>query len=219
MDGTLVDSAAGVVGAWEVFREAYPGIDVTQILSSSHGRIHCGITDPDELEREAERFEKAIVTTSTENGRQGIVLLPGVKAALDELAPSRTLPNPSWAICTSATRYYATIALSVAKVPVPDVFVVAEDVENGKPSPDPYLLGAKLCGVDPKNCSVALSSEDAPAGVRSGAAAGCKTIGLLTSHSRAQMEASKPDFPRMYSVTYKRTEHGVDCDLCTSKTD
>ncbi|KAJ7044531.1 HAD-like domain-containing protein [Mycena alexandri] len=221
MDGTLVDSQAGVVGAWEVFSASYPGIDVKQILSSSHGvrtvdnlRIHCGITDPEELEREAERFEKAIVTSSTENGRQGIVLLPGVKAAMDELAPARTHPHPSWAICTSATRYYASVALSVAKVPVPDVFVVAEDVEHGKPSPDPYLLGAKLCGVNPANCVVL---EDAPAGVRSGRAAGCKTIGLLTSHSRAQMEASEPDFlvQDMSSVTYKRTEHGVDVTVHT----
>lgn len=36
MDGTLVDSTAGVVGAWELFRESYPGIDVENILSSKH---------------------------------------------------------------------------------------------------------------------------------------------------------------------------------------
>jgi glycerol-1-phosphatase len=34
MDGTLVDSTAGVVGAWELFREKYPGINVEEILSS-----------------------------------------------------------------------------------------------------------------------------------------------------------------------------------------
>lgn len=74
MDGTLVDSTDGVVGAWELFAEKYPGLDVTQVLSckwhqllyrrlaltpstASHGvrtvenlRIHCGVTDPDELE-------------------------------------------------------------------------------------------------------------------------------------------------------------------------
>ncbi|KAF8195682.1 HAD-like domain-containing protein [Mycena galopus ATCC 62051] len=216
MDGTLVDSKAGVEGAWDVFALSYPGIDVEQILSSSHGvrtvdnlRIHCGITDSVELEKEAERFEKAIVTSSTTNGRQGIVLLPGVKAAMDELAPARKLPTPRWAICTSATRYYASTALSIAKVPVPDVFVVAEDVEHGKPFPDPYLLGAKGCGVKPENCVV---FEDAPAGVRSGQAAGCKTIGFLTSHSRQQMEAVKPDFlvQDMSCVTFKLTERGVD---------
>jgi hypothetical protein len=33
MDGTLVDSTAGVVGAWTTFAKAYPGIDVHEILS------------------------------------------------------------------------------------------------------------------------------------------------------------------------------------------
>ncbi|KAJ6515691.1 HAD-like domain-containing protein [Mycena sanguinolenta] len=221
MDGTLVDSKAGVEGAWDVFALSYPGIDVTQILSSSHGvrtidnlRIHCKITDPVELEKEAERFEELIVTTSTENGRQGIVLLPGVKAAMDELAPVRTLPAPLWAICTSATHSYASAAVSIAGVPVPDVFVVAEDVERGKPYPDPYLMGAEKCGVKPESCVV---FEDAPAGVRSGQAAGCKTIGFLTSHSREQMEAVKPDFlvQDMSCVTIKLAERGVDITVHT----
>jgi len=32
MDGTLVDSTAGVVGAWKTFKKSYPDIDVNQIL-------------------------------------------------------------------------------------------------------------------------------------------------------------------------------------------
>ena len=76
MEGTLVDSTKGVVGAWHVFKQTYPHLDVEEILNSvysnnvlphhytktrqpvaSHGvrtvenlRIHCGITDSDELE-------------------------------------------------------------------------------------------------------------------------------------------------------------------------
>ena len=98
---------------------------------------------------------------------------------------------------------------------MPDVFVVSEDVEKGKPEyvlstaartpdvgcsrfplsalrrPDPYLLGAKRAGVDPARCLVV---EDAPAGIRSGRAAGSKTLGLITSHTREQMEEVKPDY-------------------------
>lgn len=33
MDGTLVDSTDGVVGAWELFKEKYPGLNVDQVLS------------------------------------------------------------------------------------------------------------------------------------------------------------------------------------------
>lgn len=41
---------------------------------------------------------------------------------------------------------------------------------------------------------VGLVFEDAPSGIRSGRAAGCKTVGLLTTHSREQVEAAQPDF-------------------------
>lgn len=41
---------------------------------------------------------------------------------------------------------------------------------------------------------IGLVVEDAPAGVRSGQAAGCKTLGLITSHTREQMLAVNPDF-------------------------
>ncbi|KIL70195.1 hypothetical protein M378DRAFT_609381 [Amanita muscaria Koide BX008] len=195
MDGTLVDSTAGVLGAWKTFAESYPGIDVGEILSCSHGvrtvdnlRRFCGIQDPDLLEQEAQRFELAIVETSGQNNSPGIVSLPGVAEAMAELCPARYLPKPRWAICTSATRAYASSALQKAGVPVPDVFVTAEDVVHGKPSPDPYLLGAEKCGLP------GIVFEDAPSGVRSGQAAGCKTIALLTTHSRDQLEAAKPDY-------------------------
>ena len=38
MDGTLVDSTAGVIGAWELFKEKYPQLDVTQVLSGELDR-------------------------------------------------------------------------------------------------------------------------------------------------------------------------------------
>ncbi|EMD40836.1 hypothetical protein CERSUDRAFT_111420 [Gelatoporia subvermispora B] len=221
MDGTLVDSTDGVVGAWETFAETYPGIDLTAILSSSHGvrtvenlRIHCGVTDPDELEREARRFEDAIVENSTKNGRRGIIALPGVAEIMKEIEPAKTLPNPRWAIVTSATRGYATAALGAAKVPVPDVFVASEDVEKGKPEPDPYLLGAKKCGVDPKRCLVV---EDAPAGIRSGRAAGAKTLAVITSHTREQVEDAQADFvvKDLSSVRMRPTSSGIEVNINT----
>jgi glycerol-1-phosphatase len=36
MDGTLVDSTPGVKGAWNLFRETYPTIDINHILSCEH---------------------------------------------------------------------------------------------------------------------------------------------------------------------------------------
>ncbi|EIN10887.1 phosphatase [Punctularia strigosozonata HHB-11173 SS5] len=218
MDGTLVDSTKGVVGAWHHFKGKYPSMNVEEILNTSHGvrtvdnlRIHCGIEDPEELEREAERFEQAIIKCSGDDG-QGIVLLPGVEAIMKELLPRSKLPHPRWAICTSATRGYASAALRMAGVPVPDVLVAAEDVEKGKPEPDPYLLGARKCSVNTGNCLVV---EDAPAGVRSGQAAGCKTLGVTTSHSRAQMEACSPTYlvENLASVRMRLTTNGVEVTM------
>jgi hypothetical protein len=58
-------------------------------------------------------------------------------------------------------------------------------------SPDPYILGAEKCGVKPERCLVV---EDAPNGIRSGNAAGCKTLGLLTTHSPEQVAKASPDY-------------------------
>ena len=51
-----------------------------------------------------------------------------------QLASGSAMPNPKWAICTSATRKYATSALGAAGINIPDVFVAAEDVKQGKPA-------------------------------------------------------------------------------------
>ncbi|KAF5390618.1 hypothetical protein D9757_002619 [Collybiopsis confluens] len=161
MDGTMVNSTAGgVEGAWELFKQIYPKINVEDILSSSHGvrtidnlKKYCGLSDIQELAAETHRFEMAIVTESTANGRPGILKLPGVSEVMQEIKPGRHLPSPSWAICTSATRAYARAALENAGIDAPDVFVTADDVKAGKPAPDPYLLGAKECGVKPENCT------------------------------------------------------------------
>jgi beta-phosphoglucomutase-like phosphatase (HAD superfamily) len=34
MDGTLVDSTVGVVGAWNAFKQTYPDLDIEHILNS-----------------------------------------------------------------------------------------------------------------------------------------------------------------------------------------
>jgi len=54
-----------------------------------------------------------------------------------------------------------------------DEVVTADDVENGKPSPDIFLHAAKLLGVAPEKCLVI---EDAPPGVLAAQAAGMKVI-------------------------------------------
>jgi HAD superfamily hydrolase (TIGR01509 family) len=56
-----------------------------------------------------------------------------------------------------------------------DVTVAGDEVANGKPAPDMFLLAAERLGVDPASCVVI---EDSPPGVQAGVAAGMVTLAV-----------------------------------------
>jgi sugar-phosphatase len=74
----------------------------------------------------------------------------------------------------------ALARLGAASLPVPEIFVTFDDVKNGKPDPEPYLLGAKLMGLAPSDTYVV---EDAPAGVTAGIQAGATVLAVTTTHA------------------------------------
>lgn len=111
-----------------------------------------------------------------------------------------------WAIVTSGTRALLSGWLRALSLPDPPASVVAEDVEAGKPDPGCYLLGRERVGFARGRASGGeveggangvgggggggsegsdelLVIEDAPSGVRAGKAAGCRVLGLATTHS------------------------------------
>jgi beta-phosphoglucomutase len=87
------------------------------------------------------------------------------------------------AICTSATS--EEVKLGLGKIELFDYFDViisAENMQQGKPAPEPYLMTAKTLGVLPKEC---LAYEDSVAGVQSAIAAGMQVVGINTTNIRA----------------------------------
>lgn len=56
-----------------------------------------------------------------------------------------------------------------------DAVVTGDEVEHGKPHPEPYATAARLLGVDVADC---IAIEDSPTGVRSALAAGVPTIAV-----------------------------------------
>jgi sugar-phosphatase len=102
-----------------------------------------------------------------------VVAMPG---AADVLALASTMPV---AVATSATEDLARARLAAAGLPVPDVLVTSDQVERGKPAPDPYLLAARRLGVEPGRCLV---FEDAPAGIAAARAAGMTVWAVTTTH-------------------------------------
>lgn len=116
------------------------------------------------------------------------VEIPGARALLQQLIDV----NAPWAIVTSGTEPLVHGWLEVLKLPHPEHLVTAESVENGKPDPTCYKLGWSRLGL-PANANV-LVLEDSPAGIKAGKAAGCKVIGLVTSHTMEQVLAAEPDW-------------------------
>ena len=87
---------------------------------------------------------------------------------------------------------YSSYRLDVLQLPMPENLVVAEDVENGKPDPSCYLLGKEKLGLTAD--AEVLVLEDSPAGIEAGKAAGCKVLGVVTSHTIEQVLNAGPDW-------------------------
>lgn len=171
MDGVLIDTRRAVHGVYTEWANRN-GLDPAEVLSIIHGRrtvevaAHFGLDD--DVESEADRIENAIA----ERAAPGDAIAPTVEL-YRSLAPGR------FAVATSARRDTASTNLRVLELEAPRVLVTGQDVESGKPAPDPYLLAAERLGADTSACVVI---EDAPAGIDAGKAAGCHVVALTTTH-------------------------------------
>lgn len=135
------------------------------------------------------------------------VEIPGARSMLEALI-ARSSP---WAIVTSGTEPLVTGWLHARDLPTPppEHLVTAESVENGKPDPACYRLGRERLGLQAEDAQI-LVLEDSPAGIRAGKAAGCKVLGLVTSHTVEQVVAAEPDWVvrDLSSVNVLRSEDG-----------
>ncbi|MDX6653437.1 MAG: mannitol-/sugar-/sorbitol-6-phosphatase, partial [Solirubrobacterales bacterium] len=89
------------------------------------------------------------------------------------------------AIVTSGSTDLATARLRGAGLEVPEVMITADSITNGKPHPEPFLLGAAALGVEPGRC---LALEDAPPGIESARAAEMPVVAFRTTHPDAELE-------------------------------
>lgn len=172
LDGTLVDSLPAVEHAWTNWANSR-GLVPEEVLGFIHGKQ--AITSirhfmPGESE-EAIQAQFRLIEKIESEDINGITALPGAVELLERL---NKLSMP-WAIVTSGSVPVARARHAAGELATPEIFITAELVAKGKPNPDPYLLGAQRLGLKPEECVVV---EDAPAGVLSGLAAGCKVIAV-----------------------------------------
>lgn len=89
------------------------------------------------------------------------------------------------AIATSAPR--ANVDFTLTETGTVSWFPTILDesfVTRGKPDPEIYLKTAAVLGFKPENCVV---FEDSLSGVRAGKAAGCKVVGITTTHTPEEL--------------------------------
>ena len=177
LDGTLVDSTGVVDRSWIALAAEF-GLD-PQRLRGFHGVPARGIVDA-LLPPEQRVPALARITEIELADTDGIHMLPGAERALRELAGAPV------AIATSCTAPLAAARIGAAGVPAPEVVVTADDVTNGKPAPDPFLLAASRLGIDPARCLVV---EDAPKGLEAARAAGCATLAVTTTTTADGLQA------------------------------
>ena len=172
LDGVLVDSTGQVDREWREWA-AGKGVDGDAVMAIAHGvrTIEVIRRVAPHLDAEA---EAAAIEAHEASDQTGIVVMPGASELL------RSIPVGRWAVVTSGSRLLAQNRLRYCGLPVPEVWVTSDDVTNGKPDPEPYLLGAQRLGFRPGECLVI---EDAPAGIQSARAGGMKVIGLADTYT------------------------------------
>ncbi|KAI0110132.1 HAD-like protein [Daldinia grandis] len=189
MDGTIIDSTAAVVKHWQTVGNEI-GVDPEVILQTSHGRRSIDmlkVLSPDKANWEYVRHMEGLLPKL--HGADAVEIL-GARALLNALIAA----SARWAIVTSGTVPLVTGWLDVLKLPHPTNLITAESVTNGKPDPACYDLGREKLGLSLDDSPDILVLEDSPAGIRSGKAAGCKVLGLVTSHTAEQVLAAEPDW-------------------------
>jgi glycerol-1-phosphatase len=193
MDGTLIDSTAAIHRHWTEVGAAY-GISPEQILATSHGRRSIDVFQ--HIDPSKATWEHVCELEAAVPRRFGgdAVEISGARVLIDTL--NAQAPHAKWAIVTSGTRGLVAAWLEVLGLAQPKCIVTAEDVQQGKPSAECYLLAAGRLGLRPESERLgrALVLEDAPAGVKAGKAAGCLVLGLATTHSAEELKQAGADW-------------------------
>jgi HAD superfamily hydrolase (TIGR01509 family) len=184
MDGVLVDSNPVHKIALRQFCQRV-GFDLTeqQLREKIYGRTNrdwlqnlIGNLDDETTRRYADEKEALFRELYTD-----VRPLDGLIAFLDKLLDLE-IPR---AIATSAPR--ANVDFTLAATGMEKYFPTILDdsfVSRGKPDPEIYLKSAAALEIEPGRCVVL---EDSLSGVLAGNRAGCKVVGITTTHTRSEL--------------------------------
>jgi len=161
MDGTLVDSTSVVERIWTAFAARHH-LDPVEVLRFAHGRPTAATVSNFVNGADAIATDITLVAAAEATDTAGVREVAGAHQFLSAL-------HGLWAVVTSATPPITQLRMTAAGLPTPPLLVTAEDVSQGKPSPEGYRLAATKLGVDIEHC---LIFEDAGPGIAAAVASG-----------------------------------------------
>jgi len=175
MDGTLVDTEPYWINAEHAIVEEAGGtwsdeyahqlVGNDLMVSAQFIRDNSPVElDPVEI---IEELLRRVVAQVAEH-------VPWRPGALDLLTALRDAGVPS-ALVTMSWRSLADAVLAALPDDTFSAVITGDEVEHGKPHPEPYLAAARALGVEVGDC---VAIEDSPTGVRSAVAAGGPTIAV-----------------------------------------
>ncbi len=192
VDGTLVDS---LECHWQAWREALLA-ERDYILSRERFESIVGqkmdtalrsLFGPEITVKEMAHLETVKETRCRELMRAG-----GITALAGVLRWLAALREAGWrqAVASSAPRLNLDVMLGALDLgPLFEAIVCAEDVRNGKPDPEPFLIAASRIGIAPERCIVV---EDAAPGLEGARRAGMRSIGVGPSSALLQADLVVP---------------------------
>jgi mannitol-1-/sugar-/sorbitol-6-phosphatase len=169
VDGTSIDAVGNQLRVWGTWAGRY-GLDANEVYQVALRTRPMETFAQVAADRDPRECLAVLHALEDEDVRSGVY------AAFDgasELLGG--LPRGCWALVTSNYEHRVRGRFARTGLPVPDVIVDAAAVEEGKPSPVPYLEAAARLSAEPGDCLVI---EDSPAGAQSGLRAGMTVWGV-----------------------------------------
>ena len=175
MDGTLVDTEPYWIAAEHELVAANGGRwtdeDAHLLVGNALEVSAQIIIDRSGIDLSVQQIVEALLNRVVGRVEEEVPWRPGARALLDELG---ALGVPSLLVTMSWRRLADTVVRTLPDGTFAGV-VTGDEVQHGKPHPEPYLAAARLIGADPADC---VAIEDSPAGVASATAAGVPTLAV-----------------------------------------
>ncbi len=180
LDGVIVDSAEAHNASWAAMAQEFDvPYDAEKDFQAIFGRHNTDIINSLWKVMDAEGVERMTQSKEGHFRRNATTLraLPGVLDLIDALRKA------GWrqAIGSSAPMENVKLLVEVTGVsPYIEAITSGDDVSEGKPNPQVFLLAFERLGVEPRDGVVI---EDAPAGIQAGVRAGAAILGVTTTQT------------------------------------